>query len=283
MQQWMKLPELKVLTAGYSSHHKFHDNHVAGLKGYLFRLQTNGYCQAKINQQSFSISPGDFLFCRPDDDYELWVDMPGWQEKDALFSTDYFLSGNGAWLDEHWSDRGPTVVKIGLENGILDIWRQLVLEKRHYRDKNPDILHCLTKALLLLLGRLIDSNESQKTSGKAFYPYKMKYFIERHAARHLTLQQVADYVGLSVSRACQLFKSAFNQSIMDYAIEVRLTAARERLLSDGMTLERIAEMSGYDTYTHFYRTFHAKYGMSPREYRNKYRSLKGFHKSETRR
>jgi AraC family transcriptional regulator, arabinose operon regulatory protein len=83
------------------------------------------------------------------------------------------------------------------------------------------------------------------------------------------LEQVAMHVGLSVSRAVHLFKSVFDQSMMQHTIEVRLALARERILYSSFTLEQIAESCGYASYSYFHRMFRARFGISPKAYRLK--------------
>ena len=60
---------------------------------------------------------------------------------------------------------------------------------------------------------------------------------------------------------------------MQHALDVRLELARERIIYTSMPLELIAEMSGFSSYTYFYRTFKRKFGLAPKEYRMQNRLL----------
>ena len=64
----------------------------------------------------------------------------------------------------------------------------------------------------------------------------------------------------------QIFKKVFKQSINDYAIEVRLSMAREKIAAGEMTLEEIAYLCGFSTYPYFNRTFRTRYGITPSAY-----------------
>lgn len=57
--------------------------------------------------------------------------------------------------------------------------------------------------------------------------------------------------------------------MIQYAIEIRLKAAVEQIkYSNEMTLEHIAEICGFASYSYFHRVFRAHFGLSPVEYRN---------------
>jgi AraC family transcriptional regulator of arabinose operon len=94
----------------------------------------------------------------------------------------------------------------------------------------------------------------------------MKSFIERNVTEQLTLKEIAASVGLSVSRASQLFSNHVGQSIIDYAIEVRLAMAQERMRSGDMSLQEVSYLCGFANYTHFNRLFKSRFGMSPSNY-----------------
>ncbi|MDF2670813.1 MAG: AraC family transcriptional regulator, partial [Paenibacillus sp.] len=123
------------------------------------------------------------------------------------------------------------------------------------------------RILCLSIERIMSEQSFYSVKGKSFLAVQMKSYIEEHALSPLKLDDVANHVGLSVSRSVHLFKSIFGQSIMQYTLQIRLSIARERILFSKMSLEQIAEASGFNSYTYFYRMFRARYGMSPKAYR----------------
>jgi AraC family transcriptional regulator of arabinose operon len=258
---------MKIASAGYSVHKRpFYSNHTNSIKYYLIRLQTEGNCHARVNESMYTICPGDILFCKPGDSYELMIRL---EKSEPPLSADYFLQvdPNEPWIQKWWADFEQTVkLNVGIDDMLISIWRHLVYEKRRLMDSDPDIMDGLSRSLLLHMKRLI-------VNGAGIHGYErsianhMKMFIEKNAIESITLRDVSSSVGLSVSRASQLFKKAFNQSIMDYAIEVRLSLAKERILIGESTLQEVAYLCGFANYTHFNRSFRARYGISPSEYK----------------
>ena len=91
----------------------------------------------------------------------------------------------------------------------------------------------------------------------------MKNYIEEHANQSFKIKDVASHAGFSVSRASRLFKETFGKTMIQYALEIRLNTAIELMKYSEMTLEQIAEVSGFGSYTYFHRVFREAHGVSP--------------------
>ncbi|GIP31494.1 AraC family transcriptional regulator [Paenibacillus sp. J2TS4] len=264
-----------VLSAGYSRHNKpLTISEKKGMQCYLLRMQTQGHCFIWIRDKYHWIQPGDLLLLCPSDPYELIVgyENPHSQEPlNKILSSDYYLMVEGDWFDQWWSMRSrPAKINVGSGERLMTIWRQIVQEKRRVHDQSDEILKCYSQILCLTIDRLIDeSKQATRKSSSTSIPYRMKEYVEQHATENLTLQNVADYVGISPSRASHLFKEIHGKSIIDYAIEVRLSIARERMEYSSMTLEQIAEYCGFQSYSYFHRVFRSRLGYSPSEYRRR--------------
>lgn len=265
---------MNILVAGFSRHTRsFHTKGTVTLNTYLIRLQTEGFCQATVNGITYDIRPGDLLLCRPEDKYELRIPI---NEKNPIPSADYYLTieAGATWIEQWCEDYVHTVIFniIDIDEMLISIWKHLVYENRRVKDADQNILDFMSRGMLLHLKRLIASGENDGNAYERSVSNQIKLFVETHATESIQLKDAAAFVGLSISRASQLFKETFNQSIMDYAIEVRLAIARERILFSGTTLQEVAYQCGFANYTHFNRLFRSRFNMSPSEYK---RQLKG--------
>jgi AraC family transcriptional regulator of arabinose operon len=255
----------EVLSSGYSFHSKkYHYNQKEGLPYYLVRLQTEGTSSALVEGTMIPIAPGDLLLYQPGDPYELLIE-------DSKSSGDYYIFCQGNWVDAWWENADkPKKVKIPLHEGMLTIWRQLNIELLKHSQKNKEMLDYYLRILCLQIDRHIMEQTSHPPGANSYLSYRMKYYIEENAMTPITLEQVAQHVGLSISRAVHLFKAVFDRSIMQHAIEVRLTIAKERILYSSFTLEQIAESCGYSSYSYFHRMFRMHFGISPKDFRAKF-------------
>ncbi|MDB5085381.1 MAG: AraC family transcriptional regulator [Bacilli bacterium] len=269
----------EVLGAGYSCHTvPFYSNSKDGLAYYLFRLQIEGSCKALVDGKIDTIEPGDLLLYRPGDPYELMIGEQGMTGEERLPSADYYLFCQGPWLDQWWENKlAPGKLNIAMDEGILTMFRQIVLEKRRVRDGIAEITDYLLRTLCLSIDRSAAFLAGQKTAGASYVVYGIKHYIEQNATSAFTLEAVAKQAGLSVSRAVHLFKDTFGQSIMEYARDVRLKMACERIRYSTMTLEQAAQAAGFRSYSYFCRAFRAKFGISPKKFRMDDLSLSQFH------
>lgn len=261
--------QVKVLGVGYSLHTRGHyASQRDGLKSYLIRLQTEGQAQALVGNQLKTLSTGDLMIYAPGQPYELKVPPVTRDSLAQSASGDYYVFCEGRWMDEWWGKQPRDFpFRITLDEGMLSIWRLLIAEKRRVWDEIDEISSNLLRSLCLALDRLILTS-SQDSRGNAAIAYKVKHFIEQNATTNFTLEEIAEYAGLSVSRIVHLFKATFGQTIIEYAIDVRLSIASERIRLTTMPLEQIAETSGFRNYCYFSRIFRARYKLSPRQYRN---------------
>ncbi|MNI23473.1 HTH-type transcriptional activator Btr [compost metagenome] len=257
---------------GYSRHTRPfpQTRNKVSLRYYLIRLQIKGHCHVSINGKTNVVQSGDLIMCKPGDEYELKIDrgISTADDTEQIDSSDYFLFCNGSWIKQWWEAHSlPAKVNITMDKGILSIWRRIIYEKRNLNENNAELLDYLLRVLLISLERLIRTSNDRSTPNHSYIPYQIKQYIEKNAVEPISLEGIAQYLGISVSTASHLFKQTFHQSIMRYVIEVRLSIASERILISGMKLEEVAASSGFHSYPYFCRTFRTQFGTSPREYR----------------
>ncbi|WML38301.1 AraC family transcriptional regulator [Neobacillus sp. OS1-2] len=250
-----------ILFCGYSFHtNGYHSQHKSGYPSYLFRLQTEGICEVVVKGRKLKIEAGDLLLIKPGDHYELLV-------KEGQVSGDYHLICDGAWIDEWWSGfTKPDVARIEMDEKLLALWRYIMFEKRRPESsQNEELSGYLLRALCLTLERVISE------AGSSFsHPYtvtRMMRYIEEHAMTAFKVGEVARHAGLSISRSVHLFKSSVGKTMMEYAQEIRLAAAMERMKYTSMTLEQIALECGFGSYPYFHKVFKKKHSISPGAYR----------------
>jgi AraC family transcriptional regulator of arabinose operon len=263
-----------VLLCGYAYHtSKFCTTHrIPGLLNYLIRLQTEGSSIVLVDGQETRLVPWDIIFLPPGTVYELRVD-----EEEAtidgtsrIASGDYYLFCLNEWVEQWWnSSFRPWRVSIDPNETLLTFWKQLILEKSRLNEDNHELTSHLLRTLCLYLERII--SEKDPSHNRPYTASRMKRYIEAHVGDTLMIEDVAKYVGLSVSRASQVFKECFGKTMIQYAMEIRLSGAVDRMNYTSMTLGEISDSCGFKSYTFFHRAFKEKYGVSPSDFRSKSR------------
>lgn len=96
---------------------------------------------------------------------------------------------------------------------------------------------------------------------------KARQFMREHQGESLALSDVARAVNMSTFYFCKTFKKATGYTFTDYLSRSRIERARELLLNPHRRVSEIAFEVGFQSLTHFNRTFHRVLAQSPTEFR----------------
>ena len=100
---------------------------------------------------------------------------------------------------------------------------------------------------------------------------RMKRYIDEHYDEELSLDILADKVGISAKYLSRIFKQSMGVNLTDYLAYVRVQRIKELMLCN-VPLEQIMCSVGITNRTTFNRTFRKIEGMTPSEYRSLQRS-----------
>ena len=96
---------------------------------------------------------------------------------------------------------------------------------------------------------------------------KVVQYIDTHIKEDITIEEIADTIGYSVSNIYKVFKVYSPYPIMEYIRRKKLYFAANEMYS-GKKLYNIALDYGYETPAGFYKAFKSIFGCSPKEYKN---------------
>ena len=81
-----------------------------------------------------------------------------------------------------------------------------------------------------------------------------------------SLQEIANEVGLSISKLKEGFKHIYGESVFNFLLDYKLEFARKQLLTKKYNVSEISLQVGYSTASHFIAAFKKKYGTTPKQY-----------------
>ena len=96
--------------------------------------------------------------------------------------------------------------------------------------------------------------------------YVLQY-IDEHYANDISLEQIADKLGLSRNYLSTYFREKTGCTFSEYVNERRISQAKQMLLDGKYKVHDIALMVGYQNTNSFIRMFRKKLGVPPGEYR----------------
>ncbi|HAA17293.1 MAG TPA: hypothetical protein DCP28_00435, partial [Cytophagales bacterium] len=94
-------------------------------------------------------------------------------------------------------------------------------------------------------------------------------YIHDHYTEAVTIAHLADLAHMSEAAFCRFFKKMTGKTALQYINDLRIGKACQLLLAEGMPVSEVAFQSGYPSLTHFNRSFKARKGVAPTEYRKR--------------
>ncbi len=112
--------------------------------------------------------------------------------------------------------------------------------------------------------------QSQKSSE---YVKNAISYISQHYPENLKIKELANFVGINRSYLASSFKKATGYSPKEYLLRLRMEKAKSLLETTQMPISSISGSVGYEDPLAFSRIFKRYSGLSPTDYREKYKSI----------
>lgn len=154
--------------------------------------------------------------------------------------------------------------------------KEIVFEMMKHPELTPAGECYIQSGLYRLFGRLEESagaSYSNSESNDNFYVTQAMEYILNHPYPDITVTDVANHLHISRSYLFTLFKEHLNTSPQKFLSMSRISSARELLAKTDIPIADIAGSCGYQNPFAFSRAFKREVGISPSEYRIKYRHV----------
>jgi len=92
----------------------------------------------------------------------------------------------------------------------------------------------------------------------------------------ITIQEVADFIGISRSYLYRLFRDEYGLSPQYLLIGYRMNRASQ-LLTEEDKIYMVAEQGGYHNQLHFSKAFKKHYGLSSQDYRRRWEKVYSYY------
>lgn len=146
---------------------------------------------------------------------------------------------------------------------IADMLRKMAHEER------SELLPYMFRLLLIISKRKSNAvvvgrtPEADRTSERI---NKIKDFSQKNFARTITIDMIAEHVGMNRSSFCTFFKKATGQTYITYLNKLRVDRACSLLRQGTFNVTEVCYMVGFNDVPYFNRCFKNNRGMSPKEY-----------------
>lgn len=116
-----------------------------------------------------------------------------------------------------------------------------------------------------------DSDARRRNEATLDLLEKVKNYIKHHFSDQITLEAIAAHCNMSKFYFAHTFKEAMGVTFFDYLNSIRIDTAMRFLVDTDKSVTEVSHRSGFSNTRMFNRIFKAKLGVSPRDYRKRFR------------
>jgi len=117
-------------------------------------------------------------------------------------------------------------------------------------------------------------NAARNNKNKLLADSVISIILDNYADINLSMDAIADKVKISPNHLGKIFKEQTTYSLGDYMMNVRLAKVTELLAGSSLTVNDIADKTGFYSPKYLFKVFKKHYGVTPGEYRLNH-SIKG--------
>ena len=234
-----------IMRKGYLIHYVLKGTGIYKARGKLFRLQEG---------DAFLICPDELIYYEADQNTPwtyTWIGMQGIKIKGYLERTSLFDS---------------LVVSLGQDEQLRRCHEKMSEADKLTQNRDLIMNSILYEYLFLLASKFPREQLSPREKQISYVEEVLKY-MESNYAQSISIQSLADSLGLNRSYLHRLFKSATGSSLQEYLLELRIQKACTLLQETDLAVSIISLSVGYEDTLYFSRLFRKKKGVSPSLYR----------------
>ena len=220
------------------------------------------------NQKPTRIKQGDLFLLFPGE-WHTYHPLPtkGWKS--------YWLGFKGKNMDDRVRAGflSPTkpVYSVGFSSEIVHLYEEAFAKAKEEAAYAQQTLAGIANHLIGLMYSLERNNLLNKDQNRVDMINRARLRIREALESNLTIQQVAQELGISYSNFRKLFKEYTGVAPSMYQQELRLQRAKEMLSTTNMSIKEIAYRLNFESPDYFSSKFKIKTGIKPSDFRSETR------------
>jgi AraC-like DNA-binding protein len=212
---------------------------------------------------TYTVLPGSLLLLLPGIRHRYKPDYAiGWHEYWVGFYGDFFSN----LLQRGILSKDRVFFDIGLHNSIVSIFSQILDE---VSVQQPLYQFKACAGILSLIAEMLTH---QRRQGQPTYYQKIvekaKYLMESNSARAINISDIAEQIGVSISRLTEIFKTYTSMTPYQYYLHIKMHEAKSLLEEEGVSVKEVAYQLGFDDQYYFSRLFKHKTGIAPSKWKS---------------
>lgn len=211
--------------------------------------------------KAYPIKKGDLFLIRPSDSIHYQADVSDpW--------TYYWVGFHGHETSNilklcGFSDTS-LVRSYNYDRKLEDIMQKLAYPEYHMISREYELLGSLYQMFSLLIHTHVHQPISK---AEQYLNLSLEYIQQKYSYSSLRVGDIAAYVGIDRTYLYRIFYDAFQQSVQDFILDLRLKKARSLLKHSDTSISLIAFSCGFENQSYFSTTFKRHFQQTPLQYR----------------
>ena len=233
------------------------------LQEFQINYITEGSGILETAEGKFIIKPGTVMFIKKG----MWhryrpAKKIGWTENYIGFSGD--LAAH--YMDKALALNTQPIFHFGVREELIDTYYK-IFDLVHKED--PAYQQIASGLIIKLLGYIVSFEKQRNFSGKQIEKViqKARFQMRENVTKDLDLYQLAANNNIGYSYFRKMFKQYTGISPHQYHLELKITRAKELILSSDKTIKEICFELGFQSTHYFSRFFKQKVGINPSDLR----------------
>ena len=237
----------------------------------------SGSGQVIINDQSYPITPGAIYLVHPQAVTTYNINGEKLELYNILFDKSFMGNDLEMLKDERdffaifsnqiSTNLNPLLYIQSTDKTLRNLISNMYKEYQN-KDANYKVYLKLKLIELLILMQRSGNKKLREFNRHELVSY-INHLLESDYQNNISLQSLAQKVGLSPNHLCTLYRKNTNTSIVQKLKKIRLQKAKKMLLDTNLTISEICYECGFNDLSYFYRTFAEIYQCNPGDYRKK--------------
>ena len=237
---------------------------------------TDGTAQLRVNEETYQVGAGNIVIIsrlehhsvtEQSDDYRRYVlqltpDSTVWGNSQNRLYSMLFNRPDGFSNVLHTGDH---------PGRFRELFAAILEEIEQSRPLGTDMQNLLVEQLLIAIYRLMPEPADTLQENWFSVVLDIQRQLETEYSEPYTLAELAQRYGLSASYLSHIFKNITGTSVMGYLQSCRLAAAKQCLADTDLSISQVVEQCGFSDSSNFSRTFRNVTGLTPTDFRQKYR------------
>ncbi len=254
-----EFPDIKLEKCSLIEYDPSQSDSIPSAKCYTFIIVKDGKGAVTHSDKRTTITKGNGVVITPGESFKFKADSI---EPFSLILIQIGGKGLSTTVSNIFSRENNNILSFGINNKILDSAFDLIIEcSKSYRSEFGVLL-----AFYEFVNSIDEYYIEKKIPTKNVYMTRAVEYIKQNYNKNISVENIANLLGIERSYLSRLFKTYKNKSTQNYIIDYRMYKAKKLFEEEDMNVSQVCTAVGYTNIYCFSRIFKSRVGMPPKEY-----------------